>query len=280
MNIHLHNLVTLDRPTILLESVGALNQDLYVQDSNKDIDDDKLIQQIDFFTSHQFNPSQSDAFILADTLISYIHLKMKKRICLMRKIIEESWNGLESVKQIEKLESSVLIYLKQLLNVLKQAMRFMDAKQFNYTLNDLNGLEVLFLYSDNLELIYYAFQFVYLMNERELANNDRIFGTIRNMKIYNTIGHLYIHFLKYDREQYPYIIELYRTDKFFKDVSTACHSLFPLSWTRAPPFQRHAAHDNSPAVPFRAARWLAITRTNSHPLVLCALLLRSGTGLL
>lgn len=38
------------------------------------------------------------------------------------------------------------------------------------------------------------------------------------MKIYNTIGHLYYHFLKFDRELYPYIIELFRSDKFFKEI--------------------------------------------------------------
>lgn len=36
----------------------------------------------------------------------------------MKKVIEENWNGNESIKQIEKLENGCLNYLKGIYNIL------------------------------------------------------------------------------------------------------------------------------------------------------------------
>lgn len=105
-----------------------LPQDIFVQDPAKDLDEEKFQSQVDQFIQKPINPMKIDQLVMGDTIIQWIQLKLKKKTEIIRKVVEEEWNNVESVKQIEKLENSCITYMKYLIEVIDKISSYDTVK--------------------------------------------------------------------------------------------------------------------------------------------------------
>jgi len=87
---------------------------------------------------------------------------MKKKIETIKKVIEETWNGAETFKQVEKLENSCLTYLRSLYNIFEKIKKFRNDNSgfIRYIVNNKLGFEELLFYSDNLEVNLYVIKLI------------------------------------------------------------------------------------------------------------------------
>lgn len=86
------------------------------------MDEEKLASLLETF--NKMNDPNPQMLILGDSLFSWNMIKLRKKIQVIKTAIEENWNGLETLKQVEKLEYSCLMYMKNLIVVIDKVERY------------------------------------------------------------------------------------------------------------------------------------------------------------
>lgn len=168
--------------------------------------------------SRELETRDMHGLVQVDTLFSWLLLRLRKKIDVMKKVIEENWNGAESSKQVDKLEHAILNNLKMMDQVLFKQMylyHIVPDNVFNYVLNHDNSFESLLFYSDNLDINYYVLKIMHHLYFTRTDANKLFQGHKLNQTVFQAVMG---HFLVGVREQYPFTVELFKTEKFFKEV--------------------------------------------------------------
>ena len=158
---------------------------------------------------------------------------------LIKKICDEGWAGVESVKQVEKLENQSLSYLKDLfalyqkinnmlLNVVQYSENVNESSLFRLDLSREDTLQELVIYCDNLELNLYVFRVIALIINVDSWNSAHYpyYKNKRNFDALNVFAYYFLHNL---RKQYKLPIELFKNERFFKDLDYKAENSEPIS---------------------------------------------------
>lgn len=118
MNINLDNTVfklTKNKSFIFKsykESKFKFNDDLFINDPTKEIEEDKLNSLCENILNDDINSESLTTIIRIDVLLSMLLLKINKKVSIIKKLFEDQWTGIEAVKQVEKLEFGLLALVK------------------------------------------------------------------------------------------------------------------------------------------------------------------------
>ncbi len=118
---------------------------------------------------------------------------------MIKTAIEENWNGLETLKQLEKLEYSCLMYMKNMIGVIEKVEKnffnfiqnyltkypqfYNNLNIFHYDFDKEAGIEDLLFYSDNLEVNYYVLK-LYFKIYKITGISDHSWYNSRGVRIF------------------------------------------------------------------------------------------------
>ncbi|KRX02285.1 hypothetical protein PPERSA_04907 [Pseudocohnilembus persalinus] len=231
-------------PGYFFQPIEEIWQQIWINDGiNKEIDDEKIQQLLDIYKKNQItDPKSITQLHLNDILLSIIYHKLEKKIEIIKKTINEYDNfsssvnspiinvkagnlsqiPLETIKQLEKLDNQCLNYLKNVFFLLQQLQQASKHGPDNlyYNFSSQNSITELLYYSDNLEVNFYVFKIAMLYlnnyNGTKISVSNIVFGG--SIRAFTALQEFNNYFLVKIREQFPFSVELFKWEKFFKDT--------------------------------------------------------------
>ncbi|KAL4429870.1 hypothetical protein ABPG74_022893 [Tetrahymena malaccensis] len=183
-------------------------------DDEREVDDETLQTQLESFLNYQEDEGKLELSKLhqGDYLFQFYMLKLEKRINIIRKTYEEGpWNGVESIKLIEKQDIGIIVILRNLISILETLVELFSERinALKIETDRFNNVVQLLLYCDNLEINYLVLKFIVF------AESNQVLKTVDSCRLMESY---YLYFINIWRQRYPYIAEIFKNEKFYKDT--------------------------------------------------------------